>query len=307
MKKICLITGGTRGIGFETAKGLAERGMHVVLVARDEQAGITAQQSIVDLIPGAVVDFMVADLSSQQSIRAMAAAFSNRYSRLDVLLNNAGVFVTDLQYTIDGVELQFAVNHLSYFLLTQQLLNVILRTPASRIVNVSSRGHRYGNISFNDLYHSRSYIGVKAYAQSKLANILFTYHLASLLKDYSTTVNCLHPGSIRTEIGTRYSSGISHLIWKWHPFLKSVAQGATTPIYLASHPDVEHISGKYFYQCKTVDSSHRSHDRSVGAQLWKISEQITGATYSLAPLPGPDDRYSFRRENPASHAAFSKA
>jgi NAD(P)-dependent dehydrogenase (short-subunit alcohol dehydrogenase family) len=281
MKKICLITGATRGIGQATAAGLAAQGMHIVMVGRSEQAGVAARMALMNRIPNASVEFLVADLSSQASIRAMAKEFRLRYQRLDVLINNAGVFTSEVHLTTDAIELQFAVNHLSYFLLTQLMLPVLINTPSSRIVNVSSRGHRLGHVDFNDLSGIYSYNGVKAYAQSKLCNILFTYSLARRLKDTGTTVNCLHPGSIKTEIGSRNSKGIFHWIWKCNPFLRPVDQGAQTSIYLASDPAVSGVTGLYFYKCKSVKSSALSYDHTTAEKLWRVSEEMTDTDRSL--------------------------
>jgi NAD(P)-dependent dehydrogenase (short-subunit alcohol dehydrogenase family) len=280
MKKICLLTGATRGIGQATATGLAALDMHIVMVTRSEQAGFTAKADLIARVPDASVDFLVADLSSQASIRAMAKEFRMRYTRLDVLINNAGVFTSNIHMTTDAIELQFAVNHLSYFLLTNLLLPILVNTPSSRIVNVSSRGHRFGHVDFNDLCGIRAYNGLKAYTQSKLCNILFTYSLAHRLKDIGTTVNCLHPGSIKTDIGSRNSKGIFHLLWKWHPFLRPVDQGAQTSIYLASHPGLNETSGKYFYKCRPIKSSDLSYDHAIAEKLWQVSEAMTGLDQS---------------------------
>jgi NAD(P)-dependent dehydrogenase (short-subunit alcohol dehydrogenase family) len=280
-RKICLITGATAGIGKATALGLAKAGMRVVIAGRNRETMQSTTNEINNVVQDNRASWLHVDLCSQKSIRTLAADFEHAYGQLDVLINNAGVFVTQLQFTVDGIEMQFAVNHLSYFLLTNLTLPVM--TSTARIINVASRGHRYGHIHLDDPGLERSYDGLAAYAQSKLANIMFTYELSRRLQGTGITVNCLHPGSIKTEIGSRNSSGLYHWVWKHNPFLKSIEQGARTPIYLATSPEVDGVTGTYFANCKAVRSSMHSHDIAMAQKLWEMSEEMT----SMSGVPQP--------------------
>lgn len=302
-KKVCLITGATSGIGKATASALAAKGMLVVLVARTYQSGLLARLEIQAEVPGASLAILVADLSSQDAIRSLAVEFGKKYGRLDVLINNAGVFVSELKYTMDGIEVQFAVNHLSYFLLTNLLLPVLSATPHPRVINVSSRGHRLAKLDFNDLFGAGRYDGVRAYALSKLCNVLFTYELARRLSSSSVTVNCLHPGSIKTEIGSRHSSGLYHWLWRLNPLLQSVAAGAATSVYLATSPDVTATSGKYFYRCKPVESSSQSRDADLAARLWSVSEKMTRGSQRESNLTLNE----WLKDEQASRTSFSNS
>ena len=194
-EKVCLITGATSGIGKATAMGLANMGASVVMVGRDRGRGEAALAEIKEKSANASVDLLLADLSSQEEVRRLADEFKEAYPRLDVLINNAGVFRSERITTADGLEMTFAVNHLAYFLLTNLLLDVLKASAPSRIVNVSSGDHRNGTIDFDDLQGEKGYKGAKAYSQSKLANVLFTYELARRLEGTGVSANCLHPGA----------------------------------------------------------------------------------------------------------------
>src|ERR687890_2028432 len=204
-EKVCLITVATSGIGKATAMGLANMGAGVVMVGRDQGKGEAALAEIREQSANASVDLMLADLSSQEQIRRLADEFNEAYPRLDVLINDAGLFRSERITTAEGLEMTFAVNHLAYFLLTRLLLDVLKASSPSRIVNVSSGDHTNGTIDFDDLQGEKGYKGAKAYSQSKLATVLFTYELARRLEGTGVTANCLHPGVVGTNLG----SGVS--------------------------------------------------------------------------------------------------
>lgn len=275
---ICLITGGNAGIGKATATGLAKKGAAVIIVARNENKAKAAVEAIRKESGNEKVSYLLADLSSQKSIRNLAIEYKAKYDRLDVLINNAGVFYSDFQLTEDNVELQFAINHLAPFLLTNLLLDVLKKSAPSRIITVSSRSHFRGKINFEDVNHSKNYEGyLKAYGQSKLANVLFTYELDRRLKGTGVTVNCLHPGVVNTSISLSNSNFTGKLFWLFsRPFMLTPEGGAKTSIYLASSPEVNGISGKYFDKCKAKRSSDISYDENVAGKLWRLSEEMVG-------------------------------
>lgn len=278
--KICLVTGASGGIGQAAALGLAQQGATVVVVARDRTRGAAAMHRIqVDSGNGAV-DLVLADLSSQRAIRTLAATIQQRYERLDVLINNAGGVFSKRQTTEDGIEWTLALNHLAPFLLTNLLLDMLTRsaTPQvpARIVTVSSGAQGIGKINFDDLQGAQRYSGFRAYSQSKLANVLFTYELARRLAGSSVTANCLHPGVVSTGFGKNNRSVIRVFAQLGAPFMRSPAQGADTVIYLASSPDVVGVTGKYFYDRKPVPSSKQSYDEAIAQRLWDVSAQLTG-------------------------------
>lgn len=274
--KVCMITGANSGIGKASAIELARMGLTVIMVCRDPDRGKAALSEVRAKSRNDSVDLMIADLSSQKSIRELVQNFINRYQHLHVLINNAGVFLAKHTVTVDGIETTLAVNHLAYFLLTNLLLDVLKSSAPARIVNVSSIAHRRGHIDFDDLQGEKKYSGFKAYNQSKLANILFTYELAKRLKGSGVTANCLHPGAVATNL-VRGNSGAFALIWKaLTPFMLSPDKGARTCIYLASSPEVESVSGKYFVKEAETVSSKESYDESVAQRLWQVSAELTG-------------------------------
>jgi NAD(P)-dependent dehydrogenase (short-subunit alcohol dehydrogenase family) len=270
--KVCVVTGANSGIGKETAEGLARMGATVVMVCRDPERGRAALESIKARSGNQSIELMICDFASLAQIRKLAEEFKQKHDRLDVLVNNAGLVLTRRTVTEDGLETTFAVNHLGYFLLTNLLLDMIKRSAPSRIVNVASTAHHSGTIDFNDLQGERSYGAMRAYGQSKLANILFTYELARRLEGSGVSVNCLHPGVIGTNI-FRSVPGLGAMA---KLFLKSPKKGAETSIYLATSPEVAEVTGKYFDDKRAVRSSRESYDEAVAQRLWQLSEQLTG-------------------------------
>jgi len=275
-EKVCLITGATSGIGKATAMGLANMGASVVMVGRDRGRGEAALAEIKEGSANASVDLMLTDLSSQEDIRRLADEFKDAYPRLDVLVNNAGVIRSKRVTSADGIEMTFAVNHLAYFLLTNLLLDLLKASAPSRIVNVSSAEQRNGTIDFDDLQAEKGYKTAKAYGQSKLANVLFTYELARRLEGTGVTVNCLHPGAgVRTNLGSGVSGVFGFTVRALTPLMKSPEKGAETSIYLASSPEVEGLSGGYFVKKAEARSSDVSHDERIARRLWEVSAELT--------------------------------
>jgi retinol dehydrogenase 14 len=274
-EKVCLITGATSGIGKATAIGLARMGASVVMVGRDRGRGEAALAEIKEKSAHVSVDLMLADVSSQVQIRRLADEFNDTYPRLDVLINNAGVFLSKRLTTADGIEMTFAVNHLAYFLLTNLLLDVLKASAPSRIVNVSSGAQGNGTIDFDDLQGEKGYKGTKAYSQSKLANVLFTYELARRLEGTGVTANCLHPGAVRTNFGSGSSGVFGFMVRALRPLMISPEKGAETSIYVASSPEVEGVSGRYFVKRAEARSSDKSYDERVASRLWEVSAELT--------------------------------
>jgi len=266
-QKICLVTGATQGIGKVAAMTLAKQGAKVGIVCRNPDRA----KDLAD----AGIDVFVADMSVQKDIRRVAGEIRGKYDRLDVLMNNAGAIFIERVLTADGHEATFATNHLAYFLLTELLLPMVSEAKAGRIVNVASNAHARGKIDFDDLMGERGYSGFPAYAQSKLANIMFTYELARRLPKHVTT-NSLHPGVVATGFGRgEHTRWLKPLITIARPFFISAEKGAETQIYLATSPDVEGVSGKYFRKSREARSSRRSYDEAAQKRLWDISVDLT--------------------------------
>jgi NAD(P)-dependent dehydrogenase (short-subunit alcohol dehydrogenase family) len=276
--KVCLITGATSGIGLESARALARQGATVVLSGRDKGRGEAALTEVRRTVPDAKLDLLLADLTSLASVRQLAADFQARYSRLDVLLNNAGLILDRRKVTTDGYEATFATNHLAHFLLTHLLLDLLKASGASRVVNVSSEGHRLGSLDFlDDLQAERGgYNGMKVYGNSKLANILFTRGLAKRLAGTQVTTNSLHPGMVRTGFGLNSEGFFKHLVKLAAPFMLSAEGGARTSVYLASSPEVEGVSAKYFIRRRVARESRAARSDEAAETLWRKSAELTG-------------------------------
>jgi NAD(P)-dependent dehydrogenase (short-subunit alcohol dehydrogenase family) len=269
--KICLVTGGTNGIGKSTALGLATMGATVVIVGRNAEKTTRVVEEIRRRSGNKLVESLLADLSSQQEVRRLAKVFRHKHSRLHILINNAGGFFLRRQISADGIEMTFALNHLSGFLLTNLLLDTIKASAPARIINVSSGGHKSGIIEFDNLQGERDY-SPQAYGNSKLANILFTIELARRLHGTGVTVNALHPGIVSTGFAKNNGKFIAALISIFLPlFARSTAKGAETPLYLASSPEVEGITGKYFYDLKAIAPAPPATDLKVARKLWDVS------------------------------------
>ncbi len=277
--KTCLVTGANSGLGKATASGLAKLGATVVMVCRNRERGEAARSEIVGASGNPAVDLMLADLSSQQSIRQLADAFKAKYPHLHVLINNAGgVFYTRM-VSADGIEYSLAFNHLAPFLLTHLLLDVLKASAPARIVNVTTRPWPNTVIHFDDLqFETRKYRGYQAYGESKLGNILFTYELARRLQGTGVTVNCVHPGVFKSNFGRsneqqpwfmRVMEPLSRL------FMAEAEQAAKRVLYLATSPDVEGVSGKYFANKQEIKSPPQSYDEAATQQLWQISAKLT--------------------------------
>jgi NAD(P)-dependent dehydrogenase (short-subunit alcohol dehydrogenase family) len=273
-----LVTGGTAGIGRATALGLATMGAHVAITGRDRGRTEGAAGEI-RAAGGGQVDALVADLSSQSEVRRLADEVLQSLVRIDVLVNNAGGYWNTRHVTVDGLERTFALNHLAPFLLTNVLLDRLKESAPARVVTVSSHAHADGRIDFDDLQSEQSYSGARAYNQSKLANVLFTYELARKPQATPVTANALHPGVVSTSFGAEDPSRVQRLFVPFmRPFMKTPAQGAATSIHLASAPDLEQVTGRYFVNSKPKKSSQRSYDEAAAARLWQVSADLVGVT-----------------------------
>ncbi|HEY3007512.1 MAG TPA: SDR family oxidoreductase [Micromonosporaceae bacterium] len=277
--KTVLITGGTGGIGKATAIGLARLGARVGISGRGRARAEAAATDIRVASGNPSIDVYVADLSSQADVRRLAREVLDAYPRLDVLVNNVGGFWAHRQVTADGLEHTFALNHLAPFLATNLLLDRLVASAPVRVVTVSSGAHARGRIDFDDLQGERKWSGQRAYAQSKLANVMFTYELARRLDGTGVTATVLHPGVVRTAFGAedpaRWQRAFLPLV---RPFLKSPARGAETAIYLASSPDVAGVTGQYFAGRKPKTSNRASYDTEAQARLWRVSADLVGLT-----------------------------
>jgi NAD(P)-dependent dehydrogenase (short-subunit alcohol dehydrogenase family) len=281
VEKVVLITGANRGIGKETARALAKNNATVVMACRNLAKAIPVCESIQKESGNRHVEVMQLDLASLSSVRAFADQFAGKYPRLDVLINNAGIFSLRREETEDGFEKTMGVNYFGPFLLTSLLLPLMEQTPAARIVNVSSDGHFSGQIDLDDLNYRKNYpmFGFKAYATSRLATVLFTQELAERLQDKGITANSLHPGTVATNIWSigpdnkLYQQVIQSII---RSFMLSPEEGAQTSIYLASSEAVKGVAGKYFYKNQVKDASPQCKDIRLQKSLWQISEKLTG-------------------------------
>jgi NAD(P)-dependent dehydrogenase (short-subunit alcohol dehydrogenase family) len=289
--KTVLITGANQGIGKESAVQLASMGARVVIVARDAGKGRAAADEIATRSKSDAIELLIGDLSVVAETRRVAREFREKHDRLDVLLNNAGVLATSRRTTVDGLEHTFATNHMGYFVLTTELLDLLKASAPSRVVSVASRAHLRGTMHWNDLQlergaepspcaraictgTERGWTAWKAYAQSKLANVLFTRELAKRLEGTRVTANCLHPGVIASGFG-KTDGGVFRFLWTlMGPFLSSPADGASTQVWLSASPDVEGISGKYFADRREARPSREARDDEAAKRLWTISEEI---------------------------------
>jgi NAD(P)-dependent dehydrogenase (short-subunit alcohol dehydrogenase family) len=266
MKKTIFVSGSTDGIGKQTAVKLAGNETTVIIHGRTEEKCLAAKREIESLRPGSTIEYAAGDLSTLDDVRTLAHHLRSRYGKLDVLLNNAGVFMNQKVLTADGFETTFVVNHLSTFLLTQLLLPLLEKSSSSRIVTVSSIAHRNGTFDLTNLNSERSFSGYAAYASSKLMNILFTLELSERMEGKNISANCLHPGVVGTKLLKTGFNGMNGN--------DSLEEGAETSVYLAASPEAEGITGKYFVRKKPAPFSSIANDMTLRKQLWDNSEEF---------------------------------
>jgi NAD(P)-dependent dehydrogenase (short-subunit alcohol dehydrogenase family) len=276
-RKTTVITGATSGIGYGIAKGFASRNFELVLIGRDQAKGDAVVESLRRQTNNSAIAYYNVDLCSQKQIRHAGTEIREKHPTIDVLINNAGVWTSRCELTEDKIEKQFAVNHLAYFLLTHLLYPNIARTRDGRIINIGSDSHKYGRINFEDVNLKTSYHGLKAYGQSKLANLLFTYELHRIKKEDHVSVYCVQPGLVKTDIGVKHTNPFHSFMWKLRRLGGMTPdQAAETAIYLATADEVAGQSGMYWDKSKPKPSSSRSRDTADAARLWKLSEELCG-------------------------------
>ncbi len=280
--KVCLVTGASDGIGYVAARDLARMGARVVMVGRNAAKSHAAAIRIIDETGNESVSYLLADLSSQREIRQLAAQVREQLPRLDVLLNNAGAIFLTNRVSDDDIEMTFALNHIGYFLLTTLLLDMLRASGSARIVNVSSSAHGSpGRFRLENLPRPGSNRGYRAYGRSKLCNLLFTYELAKRLEGSDVTVNALHPGLVRTNIAR--NNGVLGRVVNFFIGARGVdaERGAETLVFLASSPEIEDVTGKFFVDCRPVRSSALSYNGELAAGLWELSERLTAGSARL--------------------------
>ena len=276
--KVCVITGGTDGIGKAAAYGLAVQGARLLVHGRDPDKGARAVAELKARSGNPAIEFLQADFSSLADVRRLAAAVMEHTPRIDVLVNNAGGIFGKRTLSKDGYEMTFAVNHLAPFLLTHLLVDTLKSGAQSRIVTTASHAHRQAKISFDDLQATPKYSPMSAYGTSKLANILFTRALAKRLRGTAVTATCLHPGFVRTNFGrnVEVSRLLKHIFGLVARFARSPEKGAETVVYLATSPQVQGASGGYYFDCKLTPPASAAQDDSTAERLWQVSEQLVG-------------------------------
>src|SRR5579872_631153 len=272
--KICLVTGSTSGIGKVTARELANRGASVVLVSRSRAKGEATQAEIQQATGNSQVELLVADLSLLEDVHRLVAEFQQTHPYLHLLVNNAGGAYPRRTLTSEGFEATLAVNYLAPFLLTELLLDTLKASAPARIVNVSSSQHANASIEFDNLQGEKKYTNLGNYGQAKLALLLWTYELTRRLEGTGVTVNALHPGVVASNFAAGMSGPAALAVKLLKPFLLTSEQGAQTTLYLATSPQVEGVTGKYFVKSHEKPSSSRSYDQAVGARLWEVTEQL---------------------------------
>lgn len=274
--KVCIVTGANSGIGLETAAGLASMGATVVMACRNPDTGQRALDEVRERTGSDALHLLQLDLTSQQSIREFANSFMQQFDRLDVLINNAAVVPVKRRETADGHEMQFGVNHLGPFLLTNLLLDRLKASAPSRIVNVASVVHYKAELDLDELQSTKDYSAITVYGQTKLENVLFTYELARRFEGTGVTANCLHPGVVRTGITRDMPFFLQPLVKLAGLFMLSPSKGAATSLHVATSPELEGVTGKYFRECRESRSSPLSHDEEMAKKLWAVSAELTG-------------------------------
>jgi NAD(P)-dependent dehydrogenase (short-subunit alcohol dehydrogenase family) len=273
-KKICIITGANSGIGKATATNLAKLGFHIVMICRNKERGEMARKEIVEDSENNDVDLLIADFSSLQSVKSVSEEIISKYNKIDVLINNAGVFSMERQESVDGYELGFAVNYLAHYLLTIKLLDPLKKSAPSRIINVSSKIHFYFGLRKNDLMLEKKYKGQIAYGNNKAALVFFTYELARRLEGTGVTVNALHPGEARTKMTTEGLPKYFTWITSKLPIYKTAQDASKSSTYAATSPDLEGVTGKFINDCKITKSGKKTYDLETQKWLWNKSHEL---------------------------------
>ena len=282
--KIVLITGASSGIGKETARAIAGLGAVTVIVGRNREKTAAAVKEIQSDTGNPQVGYLIANLSSQAEVRRLAKEYLEHTGRLDVLINNAGALFMTRQLSADGCEMTLALNHLAPFLLTHQLMDALHASPSARVINVSSEAHRGHHLNFNNLNNEQGYSAWKAYGQSKLANIYFTYGLAAYVDGAAITANCLHPGFVATNFG-RSNGGLFDPIYRLAQLAAiSPKVSAQAIVQLACSPELEGVSACYFNRSRQERSSEISYDMNIAKQLWDASLELTGLAQPAEPI-----------------------
>lgn len=277
--KIAVVTGANSGMGMAAVKALADMGAKVLMLCRSEKRGNEALGKLLE-VAERKLELILCDLGNYESIRKCADFIKEKYGKVDILINNAGFIALDHQFTKEGIESQFGINHVGHFLLTMKLLPFM--PEGGRIVNVASGAHKTGKIHFTDINLTKGFNVVKAYSQSKLANVLFTRELARRLEPKKITVNCCHPGAVATNMGVNRETGFGKTITGMlKPFFQTPEQGASTAIFLATYDSVADITGEYFYKCKIAKSSKASKDMKLAENLFAFTENLVGEKYSF--------------------------
>ncbi|TNE45503.1 MAG: SDR family oxidoreductase [Deltaproteobacteria bacterium] len=282
--KVVLVTGANAGIGKATALGLAKMGATVVITARNQEKGLAAQREIQQKSGNSKVELMLSDFLVLEQVQQLASTFVSKHKTLDVLINNAGLILSDRKETVDGNEATLQVNHLAPFLLTSLLLECLQRAPSARVINVSSDAHKGARSigkTMDELNFAKGYSAFGAYCQSKLANVLFTRELAKRVDPSNITVNSLHPGVVRTRFGVDgdIHGFFGYMLMLLRPFMSTPTTGAKTSVFLASSPAVEGVTGKYFARSKMAEPSEVAKDDELAKRLWDMSVTLTGASW----------------------------
>src|SRR5688572_10654559 len=277
--KTAVVTGASSGIGKVTALELANLGANVVMVCRNQSKAETTKTEIIKATGNKNITLILADLALMQEVERAASEINAQFPKLDILINNAGIMPGKRIVTSEGHEISWATNYLSSFLFTNLLTDKLLAAEKARIINVSSEAHRFGHLNFQDMHSPKKYSALTAYADSKLANILFTYELARRLELTDITVNCLHPGVVATNFAGQDAGSYKYLFFLGRPFMSSPEKGARTTVYLAASPDAGKYTGAYFKNLKPARSASQTYNPVIARRLWALSEKQTGFTF----------------------------